>query len=73
MRGHRGYRGLTIYKSGSCDLGPGHTVRAHNQNKAGPWLGRGHARVGPWLGRAGAGLRLGRTSTVIPSPMITYL
>ena len=56
MRGHRGYRGLTIYKSGSCDLGPGHTVRAHNQNKAGPWLGWAM----PELGRGWAGPGLGQ-------------
>ena len=43
----RGHKGSTIYKSGSCDLGPGYMVKAHNQNKAG---GLGHAGVGPGLG-----------------------
>jgi hypothetical protein len=53
MRGHKGY---TIYKSGSCDLRPGHTVKECNQDRA---------RIGPGLGRAGAGPRLGQIITVI--------
>jgi hypothetical protein len=36
----RGHKGSTIYKSGSCDLGPGYMVKARNQNKAGPRLGQ---------------------------------
>jgi hypothetical protein len=34
----RGHKGLTIYKSGSCDLGPGNAMRARNQNKTRPGL-----------------------------------
>ena len=40
-------------------------VKAHNQNKAGPWLGQSHAAVGPGLGWAEAGPRLGQTRTII--------
>jgi hypothetical protein len=61
----KGHKGSTIYKSGSCDLGPEYAVRVRNRNKARSWLGRGRTRVRPELGRAGAGLRLGQTSTVI--------
>ena len=43
MRGHKSY---TIYKSGLCDLRPGHTVKACNQDRA---------RIGPGLGWAGVG------------------
>ena len=60
-----GHKGSTIYKSGSYDLRPRHAVRSPNQNKVGPWLDRGRARVEPELGRARAGLRLDWTSTVI--------
>jgi hypothetical protein len=35
----RSHKGSTIYKSRSCDLGPGHAVRACNRNKAGLWPG----------------------------------
>ena len=61
----RGHMGLAIYKSGLCDLGSGHAVRACNQNKAGPWPGWGRAEVKPGLGWARTGLRLDQTSTVI--------
>jgi hypothetical protein len=64
----RGHKGSTIYKSGLCDLGSGHTVRARNQNKAGPWPGRGRAGVKPRLGWAGAGPRLDQASNVIVPP-----
>ena len=43
----KGYKGLTIYKSGSCDLGPKHTVRVRNRNKAGSWPGQDRTGVGP--------------------------
>ena len=56
----KGHKGSTLYKNGSCDLGPEHAVRVCNWNKAGSWPGQSHAGVGPELGWAKSRPGLGR-------------
>jgi hypothetical protein len=53
------HKSLTLYKNGSCDLGPEYAVRVCNRNKAESWPGQGHARVRPELGWARSGPGLG--------------